>query len=374
MLSKLKIFRYAGIFLFVAMLGSFLVYPVLKSKSAATDLDDAEKQMEMLKAEMEQPNSSPALAAKYQRLANILSDCGPLKQIIKEVGVDDPIAPAANLCVNGSLATTDPEFNRPSTITTGSGVGSPCMGAGDANYDVYSFNITGCAAFPTEVTITTCGPAGCAPIAVTDTVLYLYRNVPAGDPLTANGGLPAVFNPAAPCTNARAANSNLNGGAASTPGSGNTCNQTNTANCLGACAANNLTSGFRRQLGRGRFTVVVSATNLTDTGGYNLFVDAPAAGCVVALSTTAAAGNIGGRVTKADGSAINNAVISITGGAITEPIFARTSSFGYYNFEGLESGETYTLTIDSKRYTFTNSSQVITLQDNAAEVNFISEQ
>ena len=51
--------------------------------------------------------------------------------------------------------------------------------------------------------MTLCGPAGCQHSGNTDTVLILYRNVPAGDPLTANGGLSGVFNPASTCTNAR---------------------------------------------------------------------------------------------------------------------------------------------------------------------------
>lgn len=384
MLSKLKVYRYAGIFLFVAMLGSFLVYPVLKGKSAATDLEDAQKQMELLKAEMEQPNSSPALAAKYQRLANILSDCGLLQQLTKPT-INAPFMLPPSICINGALAVADPDFNRPLATTSGTGIGTGAVGncslsgtATAANYDSYAFNLTGCTAFPTEVTATLCGSAGCQHLGNVDTMLVLYRNVPAGDPLTANGGLPSVFNPAAPCTNARGGQDDLGttAGTANNPG-GSTCNQVVGTNCVAPCTspsnADSL-SGFRRQIGSGRFTIVVAGFGNATTGNYNLFVNAPAAGCNVALETTAAEGTIGGRVTKADGSAISNAVISLSGGGITEPIFARTSSFGYYNFEGLESGETYTLTIDSKRYTFTNSSQVITLQDNAAEVNFISEQ
>lgn len=371
MLSRhLKVTRYAGIFLFAAVFCGLLAFPYLKGKTASPDLLTLQKQMEAVKSQIAENGMTPALK---RQLANLTSQCGVLNQSTKPT-INAPFAPLASLCVNGSLALTDPQFNRPASQTTGSGVQSPCIGSGNASFDVYSFNLSSCAVFPTEVTITTCGPAGCSPIAVTDTAVHLYRNVAAGDPLTANGGLPGVFNAASACTNIRAANANLNGGASSTPGTGNTCNQTNTANCLGACAANNSTSGFRRQLGNGRFTVVVSATNTTDTGGYNLYIDAPAAGCNVALAPTAANANIGGRVLNAGGFGIGKATITITGDGI-QTMQARTNAFGYYNFDEIPTGGTYVLTISgTKTYTFSKPTRVVSLNDSIADADFVSEQ
>jgi hypothetical protein len=374
MLSKnLKVIRYAGIFIFVAVLCSVLVFPSLRGGAASPAVADLQKEMETVKAEIESKGATPARIKHYTHLDNLLSKCGVVSQTI-EPTIKAPFAPAASLCLNGSLAATDQVFNRPANQTTGSGVAAGCpAGSNPSVYDVYNFNLTGCTVFPTEVTITTCGPAGCAPVAATDTVTHLYRNVPAGDPLTANGGLPGVFNPASPCTNIRAANASLNGGAASTPGTGNTCNQTNTANCLGTCAANTLTSGFRRQLGSGRFTVVISATNTTDTGGYNLYIDAPASGCAVALSPLAATASIGGRVSNPSGSGLSKVAVTLSGNGIQrQQVY--TNGFGYYTFSEVPVGDNYVLTVGSKQYTFNPATRVINLEDNISDADFVSEQ
>ncbi len=81
--------------------------------------------------------------------------------------------------------------------------------------------------------MTLCGPAGCQHTGNTDTVLILYRNVPAGDPLTANGGLSGVFNPASTCTNARGLQDDLgiSAGMTNNPG-GSTCNQVVGGSCI----------------------------------------------------------------------------------------------------------------------------------------------
>lgn len=315
---------------------------------------------------------TPHATKRFTSLDNLVSDCSPGGQLIQNFKVDDPLAPTATLCVAGALAATDPDFNRPGIQTTGSGIPVACTGAAIVDYDVYSFNLTGCAAFPTDLTMTLCGPGGCAPVAGGDPALYLYRNVAAGDPLTANGGLPGVFNPAAPCTNVRAGNASLNGGAASTPGTGNTCNQANTADCIGACAANNLTAGFKRRLGNGRFTLVVSSTGAADAGAYNLHIDAPGAGCAVALAPSAANSSISGRVTTQSGRGLGKAVITVSGGTLAAPVVLRTNPFGYYEAEGLEVGQTYTVTIEAKGMTFAKPTRIISLQDSITDADFVT--
>jgi hypothetical protein len=60
----------------------------------------------------------------------------------------------------------------------------------------------------------------------------------------------------------------------------------------------------------------------------------------------------------------------VTGNSLREPLIATTGSFGYYSVNGLTAGDTYVVTVNSKRYTFTAPSRVLTLVDNLADVDF----
>lgn len=354
--TKLKSIRFAGVLLAVAAICILFVFPVLKGGAAGSE-----------------SGASPQAIKGYGQLANALSKCNTVNQVT-EPTIKAPFSPAATLCVAGTLSNpADPTFDRPATQTTGTGIQAGCPLSGTAvRYDVYSFNLTACAAFPTDVTMTLCGPAGCLPTAGTDTELYLYRNVAAGDPLQANGGLPAVFNAASPCTNVRAGNDELNGGASSTSPTGNTCNQV-TAVCLGACSVTTV-SGFNRRLGSGRFTLVVAGKGNADAGPYNLHITAASAGCAVALAPTDATGNISGRVVTSTGSGIAKATLTVSGGGLGAPITLRTNSFGYYNFSDLPIGGTYIVTVSSKLHTFAQPTRAVNLEENAADIDFVSEQ
>lgn len=350
------------------------VYPNLKGESAPPSINDLHTQMEAVKAEMDASNSS-ILQKRYSKVANAISTCG-IGNRLTEPSIKAPFSPSANLCINGALANpSDPTYTRVAVVTTGSGIsGAPgCnLSAQTPRYDQYGFNLTGCGAFPTVVTVTTCGPAGCLPTGNTDAVVFIYRNVPAGDPLTANGGLPAVFNPASACTNVRAANDDLTGTAVAAGGS--SCNQLNTSDCLATCTGTTLTGGVKRSLGNGRFTVVVAGSGTSTTGTYNLYVDAPSAGCTVALAPTDASGNISGRVVTSTGSGISKATLTVSGGGLGAPVTLRTNSFGYYSFENLPSGGTYIVTVSAKMYTFVPSTRAVNLEENAADIDFVSEQ
>lgn len=376
MLAKnLKGIRYFGIFLSIVALCSVIVFPFLRGESASPAMEDLQKEMDAVKQELESPNVSPATLAKYDRIANVMSNCGMFKEATLPT-IRAPFAPAASLCINGSLAVADPDFNRPQAASTGTGLGNgvtcSLSGAGTAtNYDVYNFNLTGCAVFPTAVDVSLCGPAGCLPPNNLDSMLILYRNVAAGDPLTANGGLPGVFNPAAPCTNARAGNDDT-GGTASAAG-GSTCSQT--GSCLPACAApaTTSTSQLRRNLGNGRFTVVVTGFSNGTVGNYNLYVNAPGAGCNVALSPLAASATISGRVSNPSGSGLSKVAVTLSGNGIErQQVF--TNGFGYYTFGEVPVGDSYILTVGSKQYTFNPATRVINLENNITDADFVSEQ
>ncbi len=88
-----------------------------------------------------------------------------------------------------------------------------------------------------------------------------------------------------------------------------------------------------------------------------------------ALPVLAAEVSVGGRITAANGQNIRNVVISLTE-SNGQTRTTRTNAFGYYNFDGIEVGQNVTLTVNSKRYTFANPTQVISVNENVAGVDF----
>lgn len=88
------------------------------------------------------------------------------------------------------------------------------------------------------------------------------------------------------------------------------------------------------------------------------------------LAPTAATAAIGGRVVTADNMGVKNVNIILTGGNLTMPRLARTSSFGYFTFESVEVGHFYILTVSSKRYGFAQETQSLTLTDDFTGVIF----
>jgi hypothetical protein len=91
------------------------------------------------------------------------------------------------------------------------------------------------------------------------------------------------------------------------------------------------------------------------------------------LVPTAAQASISGRVMTADGTSIRNAEMVLTGNSLQTPLRVSTSSFGYFTFDGLQTGETYVLTVNSRRFTFQVPSRVISLTDNVGDMDFIAE-
>ncbi|MBK8811285.1 MAG: InlB B-repeat-containing protein [Acidobacteria bacterium] len=88
------------------------------------------------------------------------------------------------------------------------------------------------------------------------------------------------------------------------------------------------------------------------------------------LAPTAANALIEGRVISADGQGIRNATVMITGGGLSEPRYVQTGSFGAFRFDELPVGETYIVSVVSRRYVFANPTRAITLEDNVTDFNF----
>jgi CSLREA domain-containing protein len=95
-------------------------------------------------------------------------------------------------------------------------------------------------------------------------------------------------------------------------------------------------------------------------------------GSAESLATTAANVSIGGRVITSSGRGIGNAFIEVSGGSLGQSIFVRTNKFGNYRIMELEAGQTYILTVHSKQFQFSTPTQIINLNDNISDFNFIS--
>ncbi len=90
------------------------------------------------------------------------------------------------------------------------------------------------------------------------------------------------------------------------------------------------------------------------------------------LAPTAAGVTVSGKVVTQSGRGIRNVVITISdlhGNTRT----ARTSAFGYFHFTDVQAGETYIISATAKRFTFSQSSQVLTVGEDAGELNFIAD-
>jgi hypothetical protein len=95
---------------------------------------------------------------------------------------------------------------------------------------------------------------------------------------------------------------------------------------------------------------------------------------VQASSVSAATVTVSGRVTNASGYGIGGVTVSIDGGSLSEAMYARTSPFGYYTFEGIPAGQVYILTVSSKQYTFNPPNRAITVQEDVGNADFVAQE
>jgi hypothetical protein len=82
--------------------------------------------------------------------------------------------------------------------------------------------------------------------------------------------------------------------------------------------------------------------------------------------------SISGGVFTSGGAGIRNAIVTISGGNLPQPVIVQTGSFGTYVFNGLLAGEVYTVHVGVKRYRFTSTSQQVTPMGNVTNVNFVA--
>lgn len=86
---------------------------------------------------------------------------------------------------------------------------------------------------------------------------------------------------------------------------------------------------------------------------------------------TAATVTVGGQILNADGRGIMNATVNLTD-SLGQTRTIRTSSFGYFRFPEVSAGETYFISVSSKRYTFAEPTRIVTPNESISDLNFIS--
>lgn len=89
------------------------------------------------------------------------------------------------------------------------------------------------------------------------------------------------------------------------------------------------------------------------------------------LAPTAAMVTVNGRVMTASGRGIRNAMIRMidaTGAAR----YVYSTTFGYYRFTDVVAGETYVFTVKGKRFEFMQPTRVLSIDQDADEINFIA--
>ncbi|HMO82149.1 MAG TPA: fibronectin type III domain-containing protein [Pyrinomonadaceae bacterium] len=86
-----------------------------------------------------------------------------------------------------------------------------------------------------------------------------------------------------------------------------------------------------------------------------------------------ASATIIGRALRANGTPIQYATITLSGGGLGTPIVARTNGFGYYWFVDLPTGVTYTVTAEARSFTFTNPSVQVFLTNDIGNLNFLAQ-
>ena len=85
---------------------------------------------------------------------------------------------------------------------------------------------------------------------------------------------------------------------------------------------------------------------------------------------SSASTSVSGRITDNSGIGLAKVRVSLTK-PNGEIISINTNPFGYYNFEGIEVGQNYTLQADSKRFQFQNNPRIISVSEELQNEDFI---
>ena len=116
------------------------------------------------------------------------------------------------------------------------------------------------------------------------------------------------------------------------------------------------------------FTVNLTTGATTQIGavGSGTFVD----GIAVGQCATVTSASVSGRVATSDGRGLRNATVTMTDQNNVSQS-ATTSVFGFYQFDGVATGQTYTIAVGSRLFTFTP--RAVQVSDNLTNVDFVGQ-
>lgn len=116
----------------------------------------------------------------------------------------------------------------------------------------------------------------------------------------------------------------------------------------------------------------LSPSGTHTVSGGNITVTLPARSGAVISNFAPSAANvaISGRIANAKGNGLSGVRISLTDsrGSVRTAV---SNSFGYYRFEAVEAGETYTLFANSRRYQIENPTRVLSVSEDVSGVDFV---
>lgn len=96
-------------------------------------------------------------------------------------------------------------------------------------------------------------------------------------------------------------------------------------------------------------------------------------GAVESQIPTAAYVALSGRILTTSGMGIRNATVTVSGGSLPASVVVQTGSFGYYRIEGLTAGETYVVSVATKRYWVDVPVRLVTMTDDVTAFDFVAQ-
>jgi uncharacterized repeat protein (TIGR01451 family) len=90
------------------------------------------------------------------------------------------------------------------------------------------------------------------------------------------------------------------------------------------------------------------------------------------IAPSAASVSVSGRVLTSNGRGIRNVLVRLVDEQGQQRA-AMTSSFGYFRFVDIPAGQTYTISVSGKKYSFTQPVQLLNLTGETDEINFVTD-